>query len=156
MNYVQPSVNGPWAFGLGMMPLYCGDKAAKYDPEGASQRTLEVTEALHAGDMHIVPLFSQSIFLPLSYLCHLWPIRAAERLPDIASMPSRPAAFPPLVIQYREESFAPTRSLDTPLPGIANARSVTQFGFGKRQFDTETCVGHIIVDYLETARCVLA
>ena len=50
---------------LGMMPVYCGDKASDYDPEAAEARTREIA-AMLKDDIHIAPLFSQSLPFVLS------------------------------------------------------------------------------------------
>ena len=113
-----------------------------------------------------------SIFPPLDYLCHLWPVRAVERLALKLEEELQPTlATAPLVIQYSECPFARRLLLSNVLPGIQGAREVVQmklsgvrsdrwlfwlkahifFPFVVCQmlgFRRDTCMGDIIARYL--------
>ena len=72
-------------------------------------------------------LTGSSIFPPLDYLCHLWPVRAVERLALKLEEEIQPTlATAPLVIQYSECPFARRLLLSNVLPGIQGAREVVQ------------------------------
>ncbi|TFK81149.1 hypothetical protein K466DRAFT_656297 [Polyporus arcularius HHB13444] len=60
------------------MPLVCGDALYDHDPDITMRAEVE---AFLVDSMHAAPLIVSSAFPPLRYLCHLWPIRAAERMP---------------------------------------------------------------------------
>ncbi|RPD60348.1 hypothetical protein L227DRAFT_99282 [Lentinus tigrinus ALCF2SS1-6] len=60
--------------GLGAMPLVCGDSFEEYNTGGPS------TGNYIADNIDSAPLITRSAFPTLQYLCHLWPIRAAERI----------------------------------------------------------------------------
>ncbi|KAI0327953.1 hypothetical protein GY45DRAFT_1327028 [Cubamyces sp. BRFM 1775] len=136
---------------LSMVPVFCGDKAADYDPEVAIARTREIG-ALLSEDIHLAPLFSSSVFPSLNYLCHLWPVRAVERLTEVNDQPSKTPAVAPLVIQYSANPFARRRPLSHVVPGVQNARSVVQMKFGIHLFRPETCMSNIIFDYLKEGK----
>ncbi|KAI0334224.1 hypothetical protein GY45DRAFT_1367746 [Cubamyces sp. BRFM 1775] len=139
-------------FSLGTMPLRCGDKAADYDPETAAQRAHEIAVMLE-DDIHLAPLLSTSMFPPIEYLCHLWPVRAAERLSllELSSdeVPKKPA-IAPLVIQYNQNPFARrVLPFQNVLAGVQGAHEVVQMRFGTPvKFRPNTCLGKIIREYL--------
>ncbi|KAI0334249.1 hypothetical protein GY45DRAFT_91657 [Cubamyces sp. BRFM 1775] len=135
---------------LGLMSLYCGDKVADYHPETAAERTREIAAMLAEGDIHLAPLLSPSVFPPLDYLCHLWPVRAVERLAlRLDDKAPKTPATAPLVIQYQENPFARRVPLTDVLPGIRGARGIVQMRLsGLLDFRPSTCLGRIIVKYL--------
>ncbi|KAI0655669.1 hypothetical protein C8Q70DRAFT_408474 [Cubamyces menziesii] len=133
---------------LGMMPVYCGDKASDYDPEAAEARTREIA-AMLKDDIHIAPLFSSSMFPTIDYLCHLWPFRAVERLTLDADNPEpKTPAVAPLVIQYNDDPLARHHPLSKVAPGIEGARSVMQMKFGAHSIGGGSCMGKIFQEYL--------
>ncbi|KAI0334252.1 hypothetical protein GY45DRAFT_1318728 [Cubamyces sp. BRFM 1775] len=140
-------------FFLGLMPVYCGDKSTDYDPEVAAQRTYEIIARLE-NDIHFAPLIASSIVPPLEYLCHLWPVRAVERLvldlnSDEVPTPSTPPNTGPLVVQYSDNPLARSHSLSKVVPGIQGARNLVRTKFGVDiTGPAEKCVRKIIFEYL--------
>ncbi|KAI0334243.1 hypothetical protein GY45DRAFT_91449 [Cubamyces sp. BRFM 1775] len=133
---------------LGMMPIYCGDKASDYNPEVAEGRTREIAAMLE-DDIHLAPLFSSSMFPKLEYLCHLWPFRAVERLTlDVGNPAPKVPAVAPLVIQYSDDPLARHHPLSKVVPGIESARGVLQMKFGVLGIDPNTCMGDVFLEYL--------
>ncbi|KAI0687529.1 hypothetical protein C8Q76DRAFT_803480 [Earliella scabrosa] len=64
---------------LGGMPLVCGDRLD--DPGVDAERMHdEEVEALIVDNLESAPILTSRAFPPLRYLCHLWPIRAQERI----------------------------------------------------------------------------
>ncbi|KAI0655670.1 hypothetical protein C8Q70DRAFT_408563 [Cubamyces menziesii] len=134
---------------LGLMPWYCGDKVVDNNADTAAKRMREIAAMLE-DDIHLAPLFSSSIFPPLDYLCHLWPVRAVERLALKLEEEIQPTlATAPLVIQYSECPFARRLPLSNVVPGIEGAREVVQMKLsGMLGFRPDTCMGDIIARYL--------
>ncbi|KAI0687540.1 hypothetical protein C8Q76DRAFT_264523 [Earliella scabrosa] len=62
---------------LGGMPLVCGD-SINADSDDESAR-IAVTEFL-VDNIESAPILTASAFPPMRYLCHLWPVRAVERI----------------------------------------------------------------------------
>ncbi|KAL7277698.1 hypothetical protein ACG7TL_008632 [Trametes sanguinea] len=148
VNLVQRMIDGADELGLGTMPIICGDQAAAYSPEAAEKRNMEVAGELKDA-LHVAPLFSTSIFPPLSSLCHIWPIRAAETLPDLRDVSSIEISTPPLVLQFAQEPFyRPISNLSVVLPGVKNVSAVMQVRTGADGFTPQTCMGRIVFDYL--------
>ncbi|KAH9893340.1 hypothetical protein C8Q73DRAFT_528702 [Cubamyces lactineus] len=136
-------------FTLGMMPAYCGDKSHDYNPESAATRTREIAAMLE-DDIRLAPLLSSSMFPPLDNLCHLWPIRAVERLTltNLDSEVLKTLAVSPLIIQYSENPFAKLRPPSSIVPGIEGAHDVVQKKLGMHGLDPEQEMGKMIVEYL--------
>ncbi|CDO75956.1 hypothetical protein BN946_scf184888.g6 [Trametes cinnabarina] len=148
LDILQRTMFGNDELGLGVMPIVCGDHATKYSPEAAEKRNAEIANELK-DVIHTAPLFAPSIFPPLSSLCHLWPIRAVEPLPDLTNQSSHvPLASPPLVIQHALHPFSSVQSLGDLLPGIESVGSVTQLHADSLSFSVDTCMGRILLDYL--------
>ncbi|KAI0664327.1 hypothetical protein C8Q70DRAFT_1049825 [Cubamyces menziesii] len=136
-------------FTLGVMPVYCGDKSTDYNQETAATRIREI-EAMLEDDIRLAPFLSSSIFPPLDYLCHIWPIRAVERLRITtleSEMPETPAVGP-LIIQYSQNPFARFLAPSSIVPRIKGAHNIVQLKFGVHGFEPETDVGRTIVEYL--------
>ncbi|KAI9067457.1 hypothetical protein FKP32DRAFT_261824 [Trametes sanguinea] len=126
VHLAQLMRGGTDELGLGTMPLVCGDQAVTYSPEAAEQRSVEMAGELKDA-LHAAPLFATSIFPPLSSLCHIWPIRAAETLPDLRAVPPISFSHPPLVLQYAQEPFYRlVENLSAVLHGIQNVSTVLQ------------------------------
>ncbi|KAI0333893.1 hypothetical protein GY45DRAFT_1368025 [Cubamyces sp. BRFM 1775] len=136
-------------FTLGMMPVYCGDKLTDYNAEAAAMRSREIATLLEE-DIHLAPLLSSSIFPPLDYLCHLWPIRAVERLraADPNDIVPKTPAVNPLIIQYSEDPFARILTPSIIVPEIEGAHNIVQEKFNIHGFDPETTTGSMIVEYI--------
>ncbi|KAI0715936.1 hypothetical protein C8T65DRAFT_642985 [Cerioporus squamosus] len=60
------------------MPLVCGDALYDHDTDLAMMRA-QVERSI-IDSMHAAPLIAMSAFPTLRYLCHIWPIRAVERV----------------------------------------------------------------------------
>ncbi|KAH9889360.1 hypothetical protein C8Q73DRAFT_793565 [Cubamyces lactineus] len=141
---------------LGMMPVFCGDHTAEYSPEGARERTREIAEMLEE-DIHLAPLFSSRTFPSLNYLCHLWPVRAAERV-DILGYSfydvPHPLAAAPLVIQYAAHPVAPRAPLSNVVPTAFGhvAREIVQMKLGLPSYNHKTCLSDVINDYLREGK----
>ncbi|KAI0334247.1 hypothetical protein GY45DRAFT_91589 [Cubamyces sp. BRFM 1775] len=136
---------------LGTMSLYCGVKAAEFDPEIATEHTRQLAAMLE-DDIHLAPLFSSRIFPPLHNLCRFWPIRAVERLTlKLENETSKTLATAPLVIQYPESPFTPHVPTQNVVARMQGARDVVQRKLGST-FRPGSCVGDIVVGYLLDAK----
>ncbi|KAI9067458.1 hypothetical protein FKP32DRAFT_261803 [Trametes sanguinea] len=148
VHLLQRMVDRDDELGLGTMPLICGDQAAAYSSEAAETRNIQVASELKDA-LHAAPLFAPSIFPPLSSLCHIWPIRAVEALPDLRAAPASNLSQPPLVLQFAQDPFyRPAESLLAVLPGIQNVREVMQLRISPDGISPQTCMGRIAFAYL--------
>ncbi|TFK82487.1 hypothetical protein K466DRAFT_655693 [Polyporus arcularius HHB13444] len=70
----------PWtARVLDGMPLVCGDALQDHVADLSTVRAQAELSIIN--NMHGAPLIATSAFPPLRYLCHIWPVRAVERVP---------------------------------------------------------------------------
>ncbi|EIW54340.1 uncharacterized protein TRAVEDRAFT_66763 [Trametes versicolor FP-101664 SS1] len=146
------------SLGLGVMPIFCGDNLRDHDPAKASQHARAMIKSL-TKDRGSVPVLTNDAFPAMHYMCHLWPVRAAERYPIFGSSADDYMQPPPpvrnfLVLQGFMSPLAAPKFLDQVTygfqPGRAahDVRNVIQLEFGTPIFSHSRCASRIIVDYL--------
>ncbi|RDX45655.1 hypothetical protein OH76DRAFT_1533391 [Lentinus brumalis] len=64
---------------LDSMPLVCGDALQDHVTDLSTAHAQAEVSIIN--NMHGAPLIATSAFPPLRYLCHIWPVRAVERVP---------------------------------------------------------------------------
>ncbi|KAI0327555.1 hypothetical protein GY45DRAFT_1103999 [Cubamyces sp. BRFM 1775] len=136
------------------MAVLCGDQLGQYAPVSAARVNRDMLSRIEQ-ELDLAPLISTSMFPSLPYLCHLWPLRATERLrlldPDDTPAERRTVAYPPLIVQYDMDPLSPPRPPRSIIPGIEKFGSVLQLKSGLHQterFNPVTCIGSSISDYL--------
>ncbi|KAI0659700.1 hypothetical protein C8Q70DRAFT_980456 [Cubamyces menziesii] len=139
---------------LRRMSVLCGDQLGEYGPATAARVSHDMLSRIEQ-EFDLAPLLATSIFPSLPYFCHLWPLRATERLRffelDGTSVEHRNVAFPPLIVQYDMNPFAPPRPPSSILPGIEEFSLMVESKsrlFEATRFDPQTCIGRSISDYL--------
>ncbi|OJT06532.1 hypothetical protein TRAPUB_2609 [Trametes pubescens] len=135
------------SLGLGVMPIFCGDKLLDHNATATQQDANTVVQAL-ARDRARAPALASDAFPALHYLCHLWPVRAAERYPgtnDTAAFDTfRPGpAHPHVQITNQQYSLTSLRVWvhlehleHWHSEGLSGPRSVSQVSFGVRSAQT--------------------
>ncbi|KAI0645124.1 hypothetical protein C8Q79DRAFT_969855 [Trametes meyenii] len=133
---------------LGIMPIVCGDVLPDHDVDTSSRAHHDVVQNLRDDIRNSRSLImTASAFPPLRSLCHLWPVRATERL---FSDPQRTvkAAHSPLIVQYMADPLARRLPMTVVLPGIPNAHTVVQMPYAIHHYIPHSCVGQVISKYL--------
>ncbi|KAI0645127.1 hypothetical protein C8Q79DRAFT_1011229 [Trametes meyenii] len=142
----------PQSFDLGVMPIFCGDKLYEHVPD-TPENALRMLTLLQDSD-ELGSLLSGSAFPPLRYMCHLWPIRAAERLPlasaDDAEFSSyTPPAHPFLVVNHLQDPLHRPEHVNRIASGkyFADSRVAVQTGFGTPALAHSKCMVDVIIGY---------
>ncbi|KAI0767186.1 hypothetical protein C8Q74DRAFT_937733 [Fomes fomentarius] len=148
------------SYGLGLMPVACGDLVLEHDTEEMRRRASEIPAALISskGD---APLIMPSIVPSLRYMCHLWPYRAVERYSDFSVTTDHRPAIPVLILGYDSDTIVPAQNYIHVLRqrGIPEGEDSSD-GAGtimERALTVPTiahgrCMSRVITDYLTTGK----
>ncbi|EIW54331.1 uncharacterized protein TRAVEDRAFT_52038 [Trametes versicolor FP-101664 SS1] len=151
------------SLGLGVTPLVCGDKLLDHNATATQQNTNDLVQSL-ARDRARAPALASDAFPALHYLCHLWPVRAAERYSgtnDTAALhvPRPGPARPHLQIVSHEGPLTSFRVWVPPghwgSAEFTGATFVFQSGFGIPMLSHSQCMTDGIADYLRNGTAPL-
>ncbi|KAI0669578.1 hypothetical protein C8Q78DRAFT_1080286 [Trametes maxima] len=143
----------PQSFELGVMPIFCGDKLYEHIPETALEKQQILMKLFQDGKL-LSSMLAGTAFPPLRYMCNIWPIRAAERLPisaadDFDFYSYTPPAHPFLVVNHLQDPLHRPEHVKR----IASSKFfgenhvVAQTGFGTPGLAHSTCMNDVITSY---------
>ncbi|KAI0715923.1 hypothetical protein C8T65DRAFT_642909 [Cerioporus squamosus] len=134
------------ALGLGEMPIVCGDALYEHTPDNETLRAaveFALTESLHS-----VPLLMSSAFPSWRFLCHLWPIRAVERVSFSAPQEQKPVQET-LVLLRKLDPWNYLRVSDTAARELwPGAHVFANLDFGPFMFNHNNCNLDLIASFL--------
>ncbi|RPD60371.1 hypothetical protein L226DRAFT_574356 [Lentinus tigrinus ALCF2SS1-7] len=139
-------VMDPDALGLRDMPIICGDALYEHDPDNKTLRA--DAEAVLKGSLHSVPLLMSSAFPSWRFLCHLWPIRAVERVSFSAPQDQTPVQET-LVLLRKPDPWNYPRVSDADARRLwPDAHVFADLEFGQYMFDHNNCNLDLIASFL--------
>ncbi|RPD60330.1 hypothetical protein L227DRAFT_611288 [Lentinus tigrinus ALCF2SS1-6] len=130
------------------MPLVCGDSLHEHNTDVATVRG-QIEESL-IEHMNGGPLIATSAFPPLRYLCHLWPVRAVERVR--LGNADEPSLSNKVLVLLRDQDYWNYFSVseDTAHQRWPTANVVSGLHYGDLALDHDQCSYDIIKAFYGT------
>ncbi|TFK85988.1 hypothetical protein K466DRAFT_551213 [Polyporus arcularius HHB13444] len=138
-------VHDPAALGLGDMPIICGDAL---DEHSDNKTLLAAVETVLTESLHSVPLLMPSAFPSWRFLCHLWPIRAIERISFSEPQEQKPVQETLVLLRKLDPWNYPRVSDSAARELWPDAHVFSDLEFGQYMFDHNNCNLDLIANFL--------